>query len=99
MNDKQNGYFDSLMQKFKILFICWLIGFFANPIIFHKEFDLASVWQGWGVLASAGTLAILRFAIDSYANSPKGEHPYIDKVVNMVTGKEEENGKAGNERP
>lgn len=89
MNKNQNWFWNRIKILFETLFVCWLVGFFCNPIIFHKEFQLESVWQGWGIVSSAGMLAMMKFAIESFANSPIGKPP-IHEMIDKVLGKDEE---------
>lgn len=86
MTRPQKYVIDGIIAAFLILFDCWLIGYFANAL-WGTKFDLQSVWNGFAVLGGAGMLAMARFAIDSFANSPKGEGPYktvIDTVKEKI---------------
>lgn len=84
MNDQQKDVFYSLFYAFKILFVCWLIGFFYNPIVYKTPFELKSVWDGVTILSGQGMLKMLMYAIDSALNSRKGEHPYVEAVVDAA---------------
>ena len=75
MTRPQRYMTDGIIAAFLVLFLCWFIGYFANALG-NTKFDLKSVWDGFAVLGGAGMLAMARFAVDSFANSPRGEKPY-----------------------
>ena len=70
-----------------ILFICFLIGYFANALAGYK-FDLNAIWAGIAALAS-GSLAILaKYYTDSRFNTLQGHAPTFLQCggMNNATG-------------
>ena len=65
----------ALLLALLILFLCFLIGYFANALYGYK-FDLAACWAGVAALTAGGVLAILKFTADSVWNSEQGKKPY-----------------------
>ena len=57
---------------FLLLFVFWSIGYFSNAL-FGTKFDIASCWGGFAALGGSGTLAAIKYFVDSWLNSPKGE--------------------------
>lgn len=62
-------------SMFIILFMFWGIGYWANALL-NMHFELQSCWAGFAALGGSGTLACVKYFVDSWLNSNKGEHPY-----------------------
>ena len=97
MNRAQLYIIDGIIVSLILLFVFWAVGYWCNAL-FGMHFELHSCWEGALAIGSAGVLAVVRYIVDSLANSPKGVPP-AKQIMNTIIGKEEENGKAGNERP
>jgi len=75
MNGVRRYVIDAVLAALGLLFVNWFIGWWGNAYL-KGEFDLHSCWEGVEILGGTGIIALLRFGIDSLANSPRGEHPY-----------------------
>lgn len=75
MNRVQRHTIDATLFALAVLFLNWFIGWWHNGLK-SGMFDLKSCWEGAGILLGAGSLAFLRFVVDSGLNSEKGKHPY-----------------------
>lgn len=65
---------------FLLLFLCWLIGYFADAL-YGMKFELKSCWDGFTTLGGAGVLAVVRYIMDSWKNSDDGVNPYENKKI------------------
>ena len=74
----QKYLLEGLVGAFLLLFLSWLIGYYANGI-FGTHFDLASCWGGVGAVSGGGVLAAVKYIADSWSNSEKGQMPYERK--------------------
>ena len=75
MNKIQQYLIEAIIAAFMLLFLFWAIGYWWNALGGAK-FDLKSCWDGFTTLGGAGLLAVLKYIMDSVANSSKGENPY-----------------------
>lgn len=82
MSRIQKYLLEGLVGAFLLLFLSWLIGYYANGIL-GTHFDLASCWGGVGAVSGGGVLAAVKYIADSWGNSEKGQMPY---------GKDDTNG-------
>lgn len=64
-----------IIGAFILLFLCWMAGYWGNALL-GTNFDLKSCWDGFTTLGGAGILAVVKYIMDSMANSVKGEYPY-----------------------
>ena len=74
----QKYLLEGLVGAFLLLFLSWLIGYYANGI-FGTHFDLASCLGGVGAVSVGGVLAAVKYIADSWSNSEKGQMPYERK--------------------
>lgn len=75
MNRYQKYLIDAIIAAFALLFCFWGIGYWWNALG-KATFDLKSCWDGVMALGAAGTLAAIKYIMDSLANSDKGKMPY-----------------------
>ena len=61
-------------SMFILLFIFWSIGYFCNAL-FNVHFDLPSCWAGFAALGGSGTMAVLKYFVDSWLNTKREELP------------------------
>lgn len=73
---------EALMMSFLILFLLWAIGYVCNAV-YGMHFELQSCWGGFQAIGGAGTLAAIKYIMDSWKNSPNGESP-MTTIVNAV---------------
>ncbi|GMB00450.1 hypothetical protein [Pelosinus sp. IPA-1] len=59
------------------VFLSWAVGYYANGL-YGSKFELASCWQGLAAIGSPGLLGLLKWIIDSFANSAKNKMPGED---------------------
>ena len=72
---------EALCGAFLVLFFDWNAGYWWNAI--HTgAFELKSCWDGIAALAGGGVLAAIKYAADTWGNSPKGEMPY--EKLNLI---------------
>ena len=69
-----------LVCAFMILFLFWAFGYFANGL-YGMKFDLQSCWGGFSAIGGAGTLAAIKYIMDSWKNTPEGEAPTYKKAL------------------
>ena len=74
----QKYLLEGLVGAFLLLFLSWLIGYYANGLL-GTHFDLASCWGGVGAVSGGGVLAAVKYIADSWSNSEKGQMPYERK--------------------
>lgn len=72
----QQYMIEALMMSFLILFLLWAIGYVCNAV-YGMHFELQSCWGGFQAIGGAGTLAAIKYIMDSWKNSPNGESPMI----------------------
>ena len=70
----QQYMIEALMMSFLILFLLWAIGYICNAV-YGMHFELQSCWGGFQAIGGAGTLAAIKYIMDSWKNSPNGESP------------------------
>lgn len=75
MNKIQRYLIEALIGAFLLLFLCWLVGYWWNALGGAK-FELKSCWDGVAALGAGGTLAAIKYIMDSVANSEKHKNPY-----------------------
>ncbi|WP_427112459.1 hypothetical protein [Megasphaera sueciensis] len=71
---------DIIAGAFLLLFLCWMIGYFADAL-YDMKFEIKSCWDGFTTLSGAGILAVVRYIMDSWKNSDNGVNPYEDKKM------------------
>lgn len=74
----QKYLLEGLVGAFLLLFLSWLIGYYANGLL-GTHFDLASCWGGVGAVSGGGVLAAVKYIADSWGNSERGQMPYERK--------------------
>lgn len=74
MNKMQEYLMEALMLGFLSLFVLWAVGYICNAV-YGMHFDLQSCWGGFQAIGGAGTLAAVKYIMDSWKNSPQGESP------------------------
>ncbi len=74
LNKMQQYMIEALMMSFLILFLLWAIGYVCNAV-YGMHFELQSCWGGFQAIGGAGTLAAIKYIMDSWKNSPNGESP------------------------
>lgn len=74
MSKMQEYLIEALMAAFLILFILWAVGYVSNAV-YGMHFELQSCWGGFQAIGGAGTLAAVKYIMDSWKNSPVGENP------------------------
>lgn len=74
LNKMQQYMIEALMMSFLILFLLWAIGYICNAV-YGMHFELQSCWGGFQAIGGAGTLAAIKYIMDSWKNSPNGESP------------------------
>lgn len=82
LNKMQQYMIEALMMSFLILFLLWAIGYVCNAV-YGMHFELQSCWGGFQAIGGAGTLAAIKYIMDSWKNSPNGESP-MTTIVNAV---------------
>jgi hypothetical protein len=98
ISDTISGFFKSIMSfihnyvleliiiSFILLGLCWAIGYFANALGGY-HFELQSCWGGFSAIGGAGTLAAVKYIMDSWKNTPEGEAPsYGMNKINSIAG-------------
>lgn len=83
LNKMQQYMIEALMMSFLILFLLWAIGYVCNAV-YGMHFELQSCWGGFQAIGGAGTLAAIKYIMDSWKNSPNGESP-MTTIVSAVT--------------
>ena len=76
MNKMQEYLIEALMAAFLILFVLWAVGYVCNAV-YGMKFELQSCWGGFQAIGGAGTLAAVKYIMDSWKNSPAGENPVV----------------------
>ncbi len=76
MNKMQEYLIEALMAAFLILFVLWAVGYVCNAV-YGMKFELQSCWGGFQAIGGAGTLAAVKYIMDSWKNSPVGENPVV----------------------
>lgn len=84
MNKMQEYLIEALMAAFLILFVLWAVGYVCNAV-YGMKFELQSCWGGFQAIGGAGTLAAVKYIMDSWKNSPVGENPVV-ALKNAVSG-------------
>ena len=87
LNKMQQYMIEALMMSFLILFLLWAIGYVCNAV-YGMHFELQSCWGGFQAIGGAGTLAAIKYIMDSWKNSPNGESP-MTTIVNAVIPNDE----------
>lgn len=87
LNKMQRYMIEALMMSFLILFLLWAIGYVCNAV-YGMHFELQSCWGGFQAIGGAGTLAAIKYIMDSWKNSPNGESP-MTTIVNAVIPNDE----------
>lgn len=87
MNKMQQYLIEALMFAFFALFLLWAVGYVCNAV-YGMHFELQSCWGGFQAIGGAGTLAAIKYIMDSWKNSPVGESP-ISVVANMLSQPEQ----------
>lgn len=87
LNKMQQYMIEALMMSFLILFLLWAIGYVCNAV-YGMHFELQSCWGGFQAIGGAGTLAAIKYIMDSWKNSPDGESP-MTTIVNAVIPNDE----------
>lgn len=82
LNKMQQYMIEALMMSFLILFLLWAIGYVCNAV-YGMHFELQSCWGGFQAIGGAGTLAAIKYIMDSWKNSPNGESP-MTTIVSAV---------------
>lgn len=72
MNYIKTHWLQLIILALLLVFVLWAVGYISNGL-FGTKFELQSCWQGLSTVGSAGFLAALKYLIDSWLNSPKGE--------------------------
>ena len=72
-----------IIIAFMLLGLFWTIGYFANALGGY-HFELQSCWGGFTAIGGAGTLAAIKYVMDSWKNSPEGEAPKYVKMANNI---------------
>lgn len=72
-----------IITAFMLLGLFWTIGYFANAL-YGYHFELQSCWGGFTAIGGAGTLAAVKYVMDSWKNSPEGEAPKTVKAFNNI---------------
>lgn len=90
MNRAQLYIIDGIIVSLILLFIFWSVGYWCNALL-GMRFELHSCWEGALAIGSAGVLSMVRYIVDSLANSPKGVPPIKAIIDTMI--KEDENDK------
>lgn len=73
-----------IIIAFMLLGMFWTIGYFANAL-WGYHFELQSCWGGFTAVGGAGTLAAIKYVMDSWKNSPEGEAPkYMKAASNII---------------
>ena len=90
MNRAQLYIIDGIIVSLILLFIFWAVGYWCNALL-GMRFELHSCLEGALAIGSAGVLSMVRYIVDSLANSPKGVPP-IKAIIDTVI-KEDENDK------
>lgn len=85
MNKMQEYLIEALMGSFLILFLLWAIGYVCNAV-WGMHFELQSCWGGFQAIGGAGTLAAVKYIMDSWKNSPNGESP-LQTIAKAVSKK------------
>ncbi|WP_050769608.1 hypothetical protein [Thermosinus carboxydivorans] len=75
MNRMQKYIIEALIGAFLLLFLFWAVGYWWNALG-NAKFELKSCWDGVAALGAAGTLAAIKYIVDSVANSEQGKNPY-----------------------
>ena len=91
LNKMQEYLIEALMTAFLILFALWAVGYVCNAV-YGMHFELQSCWGGFQAIGGAGTLAAIKYIMDSWKNSPEGESPVkkIADAANAVINHKEE---------
>ena len=76
MSKMQEYLIEALMAAFLILFVLWAVGYVCNAV-YGMKFELQSCWGGFQAIGGAGTLAAVKYIMDSWKNSPDGENPVV----------------------
>ena len=90
MNRAQLYIIDGIIVSLILLFIFWAVGYWCNALL-GMRFELHSCWDGALAIGSAGVLSMVRYIVDSMANSPKGVPP-IKAIIDTVI-REDKNDK------
>ena len=90
MNRAQLYIIDGIIVSLILLFILWAVGYWCNALL-GMRFELHSCWEGALAIGSAGVLSMVRYIVDSMANSPKGVPP-IKAIIDTVI-REDKNDK------
>ncbi|SHL00570.1 hypothetical protein SAMN05216582_13115 [Selenomonas ruminantium] len=90
MSKMQEYLIEALMAAFLILFVLWAVGYVCNAV-YGMHFELQSCWGGFQAIGGAGTLAAVKYIMDSWKNSPVGENPIAtlkNATASMVQSEE-----------
>ena len=81
-----NYVLELIIISFILLGLCWAIGYFANALGGY-HFELQSCWGGFTAVGGAGTLAAVKYIMDSWKNTPEGEAPsYGRNEISSIAG-------------
>lgn len=81
-----NYVLELIIISFILLGLCWAIGYFANALGGY-HFELQSCWGGFTAVGGAGTLAAVKYIMDSWKNTPEGEAPsYGRNKISSIAG-------------
>lgn len=87
MNKMQQYLIEALMFAFFALFLLWAIGYVCNAV-YGMHFELQSCWGGFQAIGGAGTLAAIKYVMDSWKNSPVGESP-LNSITELLAPEKE----------
>ena len=76
MNKMQEYLIEALMAAFILLFVLSAVGYVCNAVCGMK-FELQSCLGGFQAIGGAGTLAAVKYIMDSWKNSSDGENSVV----------------------
>jgi hypothetical protein len=67
-------WLEIIMLGLLFIMLSWAIGYYANGLLGY-HFELQSCWAGLSTIGSAGFLAAVKYFVDSWLNTERGEKP------------------------
>ena len=83
MNFIHHYVLEMIIVGFMLLGLFWAIGYFMNAL-YGYHFELQSCWGGFSAVGGAGTLAAVKYIMDSWKNTPEGEAPSYGKTAQNI---------------